>query len=296
MNEGESFCDHLIGPGPFLTAVVMKRGTDLAHELLFRHAADQKLKQRRTAVQNHRQADDEIRERISRCHCEEGQKHTDRLRAGVTHEHRTWMAVIPQVHDQDDTEVEHDVIHHGNALRHDRHDKVGNGGDHGEVSAETVNAVRCIRKVDGSPYEAGRQEDIKRLRDGETEVEDEDIDGPREDEGRKGTGSQRDHDIGKTLFRRGPGILIIEVTADHGQHRTKIEKCVFPGDLGKKSHAHKKTGDEDDAGRGRLSLRGGSIYGKSSAPVGRKLFILKPDRYKSKDQGHDRPDQIDVSI
>ena len=206
------------------------------------------------------------------------------------------MAVVPQVHDQDDTEVKHDVVHHGNALRHNGHVKVGDGRDHGEVSAEAVHAVRGIREVDGDPYEAEGQEDIKRLRDLESKVENEDIDRSREDKGSKSSRSKRDHNIGKALFRRGPWILIVEVSADHGQHRTKIEKGVLPGDLGKKTHAYKETGDEDDAGRCRLTLRGSSIYGKSSASVGRKLLILKPDRYKSKDQGHDRPDQIDVSI
>ena len=76
MNEGESFCNHLIRPGPFFAAMVVKRRADALHEiLLFRNPDEGKLKERRTAVEDHRQADDHIGEWISRCHGEEGEKY-----------------------------------------------------------------------------------------------------------------------------------------------------------------------------------------------------------------------------
>ena len=74
-----SFCDHLIGPGPFLAAMVVKRRSDLAHELLLCHAANKKLEEGRTTVENKRQADDNVRERVSGSHCEEREENTDRL-------------------------------------------------------------------------------------------------------------------------------------------------------------------------------------------------------------------------
>ncbi len=209
MDEGESFCNHLIRPAPFFSAVIVKRGSDLTHKLLLGDAAYGQLKERRAAVKYERQADDDVRERVSRCHSKECQEYTDRLRTGVAHEKCARVAVVPEVDQKNDAKVKHDVVHHGDAMCHDGHGEVCDSGDHCKVSAESVDTVGSVCEVDRYPYQAGSQENVERLRDIDDHIQHVNIYGKREQERSKSTGSDCDHDIRESFHCCRPGLAVV---------------------------------------------------------------------------------------
>ena len=126
------------------------------------------------------------------------------------------MAVIPQIHEEDNDQIEHDVVHHGDVVSHYGHDKESRGRDQGQISAKTVNTVGSVGEVDGTPYEKRCQENVERLRDIDRLMNDVDINGKREQERSKCSGSHRDDHVGQSFKCSGPWLSVIQVTTDHG--------------------------------------------------------------------------------
>ena len=139
------------------------------------------------------------------------------------------MAVVPEINKENYDQVEHDVVHHGNTLRDNGHGKESYSRYDRQVSAEAINTVGGVREVNGYPNEGRRQEDVKRLRDIDRLVNDEDIYGKREEERSQCSRSNGDNHVGHSLKGRGPWLFVIQEAADHGHHGAKIKKCVLPG-------------------------------------------------------------------
>ena len=114
------------------------------------------------------------------------------------------MAVVPEIHQKNDAQVKHDIVHHGETLCHDAHREERNRGDHREVSAESVDTVGCIGKIDRYPYKNGCQEDIKRLRDLDCGLQNENVDLERKQERRQCTGSNGDENVCQSFFTGRP--------------------------------------------------------------------------------------------
>ena len=131
MEENKALCDLLDLPVPILTAVIVEWCTDALHEVLLGKAADAQLEQGRSAIQDLWQTDDEIGERIGGSQCEESKENANGLRTGITHQKDAWITVEPQIDAQYNSQIDHDVVHHGTLSADDGHKEECGCRDHG---------------------------------------------------------------------------------------------------------------------------------------------------------------------